>query len=115
MCAHPPYGRRGDLRSKTAFPLRYHNGSDWPWLDGVYAGERLRRGLSGWRYPLVRWWEMCLAKGWLGAVEYYAPPWGRGSLLQGWSGLPAAVALQFRERVLKGDPDSSPGERRDPI
>ena len=103
MCAHPPYGRRGDLRSKTAFPLRYHNGSDWPWLDGLYAGERLRRGLPGWRYPLTRWWEMCLANGWLGAVEYFAPPWGRGSLLQGWSGLPAAVALQFRDVVLKGE------------
>lgn len=105
MCAFPPYGRRGDLRSKTAFPFRYHNGSDWPWLDGLYAAERLRRGLPGWRYPLVRWWETCLDQGWMGAVEYFSPPWGRGSLLQGWSGLPAAVALQHREAVLAGDPD----------
>ncbi|HEX5377966.1 MAG TPA: hypothetical protein VFW47_05300 [Phenylobacterium sp.] len=106
MCVHPPFGRREDLRSKTAFPFRYHNGSDWPWLDGLYAIERLRRGLPGWRYPLVRWWEMCLAKGWMGAVEYFAPPWGRGSLLQGWSSLPASAALQFREVVLAGDPDA---------
>ena len=105
MCAHPPFKRRGDLRSKTVFPYRYHNGSDWPWLDGVYAEERLRRGLPGWRYPMVRWWEMCLANGWMGAVEYFSPPWGRGSLLQGWSGLPAAVALKYREAVLAGDPD----------
>ena len=105
MCAYPPFKRRGDLRSKTVFPFRYHNGSDWPWLDGVYAEERLRRGLSGWRYPMVRWWEMCLAKGWMGAVEYFSPPWGRGSLLQGWSGLPAAVALKYREVVLAGDAD----------
>ena len=106
MCAHPPFKRRGDLRSKTVFPYRYHNGSDWPWLDGVYAEERLRRGLPGWRYPMVRWWEMCLAKGWMGAVEYFSPPWGRGSLLQGWSGLPAAVALKHRDVVLAGDPDA---------
>jgi hypothetical protein len=106
MCVHPPFKRRGDLRSKTAFPLRYHNGSDWPWLDGLYAGERLRRGLPGWRYPMVRWWEMCLARGWMGAVEYFAPPWGRGSLLQGWSSLPAAIALRHRDVVLAGDPDS---------
>ena len=105
MCAHPPFKRRGDLRSKTVFPYRYHNGSDWPWLDGVYAEERLRRGLPGWRYPMIRWWEMCLANGWMGAVEYFSPPWGRGSLLQGWSGLPAAVALKYREAVLAGDPD----------
>lgn len=105
MCVHPPFKRRGDLRSKTVFPFRYHNGSDWPWLDGVYAEERLRRGLAGWRYPMVRWWEMCLARGWMGAVEYFSPPWGRGSLLQGWSGLPAAVALKYRDVVLRGDPD----------
>jgi hypothetical protein len=106
MCVFPPFSRRGDLRSKTAFPYRYHNGSDWPWLDGVYAAERLRRGLPGWRYPLVRWWEMCLKNGWMGAVEYFSPPWGRGSLLQGWSGLPAAVALQYRQAVLAGDRDA---------
>ena len=105
MCAYPPFKRRGDLRSKTVFPFRYHNGSDWPWLDGVYAQERLRRGLPGWRYPMVRWWEMCLERGWMGAVEYFSPPWGRGSLLQGWSGLPAAVALKYRDVVLAGDPD----------
>ncbi|HQT52975.1 MAG TPA: hypothetical protein PKX06_05760 [Phenylobacterium sp.] len=105
LCAYPPFSRRGDLRSKTVFPFRYHNGSDWPWLDGLYAGERLRRGLPGWRYPMVRWWEFCLSQGWMGAVEYFSPPWGRGSLLQGWSSLPAAVALAHRERVLKGDPD----------
>lgn len=105
LCAYPPFSRRGDLRSKTVFPFRYHNGSDWPWLDGLYAGERLRRGLPGWRYPMVRWWEYCLSQGWMGAVEYFSPPWGRGSLLQGWSSLPAAVALAHRETVLKGDAD----------
>ena len=106
MCAWPPYARRGDVRSKTIFPYRYHNGSDWPWLDGLYAGERLRRGLDGWRYPLVRWWETCLRRGWLGAVEYHSPPWGRGSLLQGWSSLPAAMVLQHKARVLAGDPQA---------
>lgn len=105
LCAYPPFSRRGDLRSKTVFPFRYHNGSDWPWLDGLYAGERLRRGLPGWRYPMVRWWEFCLSQGWMGAVEYFSPPWGRGSLLQGWSSMPAAVALAHRDVVLKGDPD----------
>ncbi|MES2725254.1 MAG: glycogen debranching protein [Pseudomonadota bacterium] len=105
LCAYPPFSRRGDLRSKTVFPFRYHNGSDWPWLDGLYAGERLRRGLPGWRYPMVRWWEFCLSQGWMGAVEYFSPPWGRGSLLQGWSSLPAAVALAHRETVLRGDAD----------
>ncbi len=100
MCAWPAYGTRRDIRSKTAFAYRYHNGSDWPWLDGLYAEERLKRGLGGARYALTRWWKVSLEKGWIGAVEYYSPPWGRGCLLQGWSAMPAAVALRYRDQVL---------------
>jgi glycogen debranching enzyme len=106
LCAWPPYRRRSDLRAKSAFPLRYHNGGDWPWLDGLYAEERLRRGLPGWRYPLLRWWEACLANGWTSPVEHYSPGYGRGSLLQAWSSLPAAVALKFSAAVLGGDPEA---------
>lgn len=100
---HPPYARRGDLRGKSAFNGRYHNGGDWPWLDGLYADELLRRGRPGWRAPLSRWWETCLARGWPGAVEHLSPAFGRGSLLQAWSSFPAAVALQHRDQVLAAD------------
>ncbi|MEO7223555.1 MAG: GH116 family glycosyl hydrolase [Devosia sp.] len=99
LCAFPPFKRARDVRSKTAFAYRYHNGSDWPYLDAIYAEERLRRGLPGARYALTRWWEACLASGWAGAVEYYSPPFGRGSLLQGWSGLPAHVAVTHRQAL----------------
>ena len=105
LCAFPPYRRRTDLRGKSAFPFRYHNGGDWPWLDALYARERLRRGLSGWRYPLTRWWEACLTNGWPGAVEHFSPPYGRGSLLQAWSSLAAAVTFTHSQAVLAGDPD----------
>ena len=105
LCAFPPFDRRADLRAKSTFAFRYHNGAEWPWLDGLYARERLRRGLSGWRYPLTRWWEICLAQGWAAPVEYYSPPFGRGGLLQGWSSYPAAVALAFGDAMLAGDPD----------
>jgi len=103
MCAYPPFKRVRDIRAKTAFPFRYHNGSDWPYLDGLYAVERLRRGLGGARYPLTRWWEYCLAQGWAGPVEYFAPPFGRGSLLQGWSAMPAAVALKYGAAVVNDE------------
>ena len=99
LCAFPPYKRPADVRAKSAFAYRYHNGSDWPYLDAIYAQERLRRGLGGARYALLRWWEVSLANGWAGAVEYYSPPFGRGSLLQGWSGLPAHVAVRFRDQL----------------
>ncbi|MBX4928464.1 glycogen debranching protein [Rhizobium binae] len=106
MCAYPPFKRPGDLRSKTAFPYRYHNGSDWPYWDGVYAEERLRHGLGGARYALTRWWETCLDKGWIGAVEYFSPPYGRGSLLQGWSAMPAAVVLKYGLDAANAEPIS---------
>ena len=105
LCAFPPFARRADLRAKSAFAFRYHNGAEWPWLDGLYARERLRRGLGGWRYPLTLWWETCLAQGWAGPVEYFSPPFGRGGLLQGWSSYPAAAALEFADVVLAGDPE----------
>lgn len=105
LCAFPPYQRRRDTRAKSAFAFRYHNGGDWPYWDAVYADELLRRKLPGWRYPLLRWWQACLAHGWAGAVEYFSPPFGRGSLLQGWSALPAAVALRYCDTVIRGDED----------
>jgi glycogen debranching enzyme len=105
LCAYPPFKRSGDLRAKSAFAFRYHNGSDWPYWDGVYAEERLRRGLGGARYPLTRWWEACLANGWAGAIEYFSPPFGRGSLLQAWSAMPAAVALKYgNAAIAAGEP-----------
>lgn len=107
MCAYPPFKRRSDTRAKSSFPFRYHNGSDWPYLSALYADERLKRNLDGWHYPLTRWWQTCLEQGWMGAVEYFSPPFGRGSLLQGWSGHAAAVVLAHRDRVLAGDPDAS--------
>jgi len=109
LCVWPPFAQRDELRGKSADPYRYHNGGDWPWLDAIYAAERLRRGQGGWRYPLTRWWEWCLAQGWAGPVEHYSVPFGRGSLLQAWSSLPAAAALEFAEQVLVGDPDGAKG------
>ena len=108
LCVWPPFRRRADLRAKSVFVARYHNGGDWPWLDGLYTGERLRRGLAGWRYPLLAWWRTCLARGWLGAVEHLSLPFGRGSLLQAWSSLPLAAALEFNDAVLAGDADDPP-------
>ena len=58
--------------------------------------------LPGWEYPLLRWWQVGLARGWAAPVEYYSPPYGRGALLQAWSSFPAAVALRWRDRVVDG-------------
>ena len=110
----PPFADAAALRAKSAFPFRYHNGGDWPWLDAVYAAERLRRGLPGWRYPLMRWWEECLEHGWAGAVEHYSTPFGRGSLLQAWSSLPAEVALAYAGTLMAGDADPAASPALEP-
>ncbi|MGL3608678.1 amylo-alpha-1,6-glucosidase [Rhizobium sp. G187] len=99
MCAWPPFKRPADTRAKSAFAYRYHNGSDWPYLSGLYAEQRLKYGLEGWDYPMLRWWQTSLDNGWIGSVEYFAPPFGRGSLLQGWTGMSAAAILQYRQKI----------------
>lgn len=34
----------------------YHNVTDWPVLDGMNAGARLKYGNADWYFPLTRWW-----------------------------------------------------------
>lgn len=98
MCAWPAFARRQDTREKTTFPYRYHNGSDWPYLTGLYAEQLITYEAGDPTYALTRWWRTCLENGWAGALEYFSPPWGRGSLLQGWSAMPAYVWLKHRAR-----------------
>ncbi|WP_425298969.1 amylo-alpha-1,6-glucosidase [Rhizobium sullae] len=99
MCTWPPFKRSADTRAKSAFAYRYHNGSDWPYLSGLYAEQRLKYGLDGWDYPMLRWWRTSLENGWIGSVEYFAPPFGRGSLLQGWTGMSAAAILEYKPQI----------------
>jgi hypothetical protein len=93
MSVFPPYAPWVRRRGKSRFAYRYHNGSDWPYWDGVYAEARMARGLGGWRYPLTRWWSYGLEHGWTTPVEYHAPPWGAGSPSNAWSSMPAAAML----------------------
>ncbi|MEQ2130512.1 amylo-alpha-1,6-glucosidase [Caldanaerobacter subterraneus KAk] len=94
MVCYPNYKNVSDLIEKTMDPFRYHNGSDWPYWDGIYAWCKLQLGKENWRYPLLRWFEYSLEQGWLTPVEYYGPVFGRGSNLQGWSSTAVAAILQ---------------------
>lgn len=87
MCCWPPYRKGADLFAKSAQAYNYHNGAEWPYLSAIYAAILLERGDPGWRYPLTRWWEIQLERGWLTPVEYHSPAHGHGALLQGWSGM----------------------------
>jgi hypothetical protein len=92
-CLRPTYPSWVGRRGKALFPLRYHDGAEWPYWSGVYAEQRLARDLDGWRYPLTRWWEVGLARGLATPVEYHSPPWPPGSPATGWSSMPAAAVL----------------------
>ncbi len=92
-CLRPGYPSWVRRRGKARFAYRYHDGGDWPYWDGVYAEQRLVRGMEGWRYPLTRWWEVGLAHGRTTPVEYQSPPWPAGSPATGWSSMPAAAVL----------------------
>jgi hypothetical protein len=93
MSVYPPYAPWVRRRGKSRFPFRYHNGADWPYWDGVYVQERMRRGLAGWYHPLTRWWAVGLAQGRATPVEYASPPFAPGSPVNAWSSMPAAAML----------------------
>jgi len=95
MCAYPAYSKASDLFGKSSLPLNYHNGSDWPYWDGVYAAALFERGRPEWRYALLRWWEYGISRGWLTPIEYYSPAHEPGGMLQGWSSMPAAVCAEL--------------------
>lgn len=93
MSVYPFYSNLNHIELKTMSPYRYHNGGDWPYLDGIYAMAKLKNKHKGWKYPLTRWHKYSLEQGWLTPVEYYGPVYGKGSNLQGWSAMPAAAML----------------------
>jgi hypothetical protein len=93
MCCYPFYCEPADLFSISAETYRYHNGSDWPYWDGVYGLILRQRNDPDWRYVLTRWWEMSLERGFLTPFEYWSPPHPVGGLLQGWSAMPAVALL----------------------
>ncbi len=93
MNVFPPYAPWVRRRGKSRFPYRYHDGADWPVWDGVYAEQRMRLGVGGWRYPLTRWWAVGLAQGRATPVEVFSPPYGAGSPSNAWSSMPAAALL----------------------
>jgi len=93
MCCWPHYQNSDDLFGIAKLPYSYVNGGDWFYWDGIYALTKLLRGKDGWDYPLTRWWSNALEHNWLTSIEYYSPLYNRGSLLQGWSSMPAAAVI----------------------
>jgi hypothetical protein len=95
LCAYPVYSNPTDLFDKSAYPYCYHNGADWPYWDGMFAGVLLERRDPLALDVLTRWWVYSLEQGWLTPVEYYSPPFPADGMLQGWSSMPAATLKRY--------------------
>ena len=90
LCVYPPYASAARLVEKSADPLRYHNGADWPYLSALYAFAKKLRKMD-YLYPLTRWFEVGMKQGFATPVEYYSPYYPAGGFLQGWSAFAAFV------------------------
>lgn len=93
MNVFPHYRRQRDLFGKSSQPYHYHNGADWPYLDGILGTVLYRAEDPETLYVLTRWWHYGLAEGWLTPIEYYSPAFPPGGSLQAWSAMPASPFL----------------------
>lgn len=54
------YGDWGVVNAYPAYfgsrAYTYQNMTDWPFLDGINAGARLKYDIGDWYYPLTTWW-----------------------------------------------------------
>ncbi len=90
LCVYPPYSGIESACQKSARPLDYHNGADWPYWSAMYA-YALKMFGRDFTYPLTRWFDVNLEKGNFTPIEYFSPYCKDGSLLQAWSGTSAFV------------------------
>jgi glycogen debranching enzyme len=104
-----PYGDWGVLNAWPLYdgftPYDYQNGTDWPYLDGINAGARLKYNNEDWHYPLTRWWSYNEEQGSGRRLpEYVSPVDEDGGDEQAWSVSPAVSFVRYGLGV---DPDLS--------
>lgn len=101
----------GDWGVLNAFPLysnmnayKYQNGTDWPFLDGMNAGARLKYSNSDWYYPLTRWWTYFNENKEQGQLlpEFVSPIDQSHGLSQAWSVNPMTSFVRYGLGI---DPD----------
>lgn len=105
------YGDFGLLNAYPFYPNAgreyvYHNGADWPFLDGINAGARLKYNNKDWYYPLTQWFVYFDAHRRTGErlPEFISPIDANHGVDQAWSTYPIAALLKYGFGL---DPDAS--------
>ena len=89
MNAIPPY---------EGFKLTsYQNMTDWPVLDGMNAGARLKDGNADWYVPMTRWWITFEKTRKAGEMlpEFVSPTDQTGGRDQAWSVNPIVSFIRY--------------------
>lgn len=85
-------------------PSQYQNMTDWPVLDGMNAGARLKYSNKDWYHPLTRWWTYfdSVRKEGEKLPEFISPTDLSGGRSQAWSVNPIVSFIRYGLGV---DPD----------
>lgn len=78
-------------------PYTYQNMTDWPFLDAINGGARLKHGNADWEYPLTRWWTYFDARRKAGhrLPEFVSPIDETAGDAQAWSVAPAVSFVRY--------------------
>ncbi len=94
-----PYGDWGTLNAWPLYegftPHDYQNGTDWPFLDGINVGARLKYDNDDWWYPMTRWWRYNQATDVKILPEYVSPVDDDSGDLQAWSVNPIVSFVKY--------------------
>lgn len=75
----------------------YQNQTDWPVLDGMNAGARLKHGNANWYHPMTRWWTSFNSVREKGEKlpEFFSPTDLSGGRSQAWSVNPIVSFIRY--------------------
>lgn len=95
------YGDWGVVNAYPAYSgskaYMYQNMTDWPFLDGINAGARLKYKIGDWYYPMTTWWKYFQLQKKPGEKmpEFVSPIDSSGGRSQTWSVYPMVSFIRY--------------------
>ncbi|MBQ7235605.1 MAG: hypothetical protein IJX03_00415 [Clostridia bacterium] len=94
MSVYPFYSNIYSATNRSAQPLHYHNGGNWPYYSALYSYAKRKFGME-YKNALTSWFFYNVKKGNYTPIEYFSPIYKDGSLLQAWSSVAAFVMDEY--------------------